>query len=272
MVDDSARARRLFDESMELARKLDDEFSLAVCSHIYAMFLVGLGECAEAAAVVSVTTERFEQEANPFQKASYRFVLGAIDLAYGRTDDAEARMTASLGIFAPTDPSICYPIEGLALVAARRGQALRCVALIAATTCLRSSGTASTRVPGWWLRNLDRARTASLAMLNDGKVWDIEGHARGLTRRQLLDYALERGDRSLHPEPSALTYREHEVAVLVAKGLSNRRIAVHLQIADGTVSSHIKRIYAKLGIRSRTQLAAWIAAAHPRDLPYRAAS
>ncbi|RMI40706.1 hypothetical protein EBN88_12325 [Streptomyces triticirhizae] len=259
-VHDYEAAQRYFVESMDLARRLDDEFSLAVCSHMYAMFLVGLGKFQEAADAVSVTTERFEAEANPFQRASYRYVLGAIELASGRIDAAESFMVSSLGIFVANDPSICYPIEGLALVAAARGQARRCVALLAATAQLRDTGRASTRVPEWWSRNLDEARAASLAQLDEADAWDTEERARGLTPQQLIDYAVERGDRSLVPEPTALTYREHEVAVQVAKGLSNRQISAYLHIAESTVSSHIKRIYAKLGIRSRTQLAAWIAA------------
>lgn len=50
----------------------------------------------------------------------------------------------------------------------------------------------------------------------------------------------------------ALTRRETEVLVLVADGLSNRAIGHHLHLTEGTVKSHLARIYTKLGVDSRT--------------------
>lgn len=50
----------------------------------------------------------------------------------------------------------------------------------------------------------------------------------------------------------ALTERETEILGHVAKGLSNREIAEALQISRHTVETHIKRVYAKLSVRSRT--------------------
>jgi len=64
------------------------------------------------------------------------------------------------------------------------------------------------------------------------------------------------------PEAGAgagLTPREREVAALVARGYSNRRIADELVVAAGTAGLHVKHILAKLGFRSRAQIAAWVA-------------
>ncbi|WJY54507.1 response regulator transcription factor [Streptomyces chengbuensis] len=51
---------------------------------------------------------------------------------------------------------------------------------------------------------------------------------------------------------TALTRRETEVLVLVAEGLSNQAIGDRLHLTEGTVKSHLARIYTKLGVDSRT--------------------
>lgn len=54
---------------------------------------------------------------------------------------------------------------------------------------------------------------------------------------------------------SALSPRERQVADLVAKGLRNRDIAAALGISEGTVKIHLYRVYERLGVSSRTELA-----------------
>jgi len=53
-----------------------------------------------------------------------------------------------------------------------------------------------------------------------------------------------------------LTPQEEAVAALVAQGLSNREVAAELYVSPKTVQYHLTRIYAKLGVRSRSELAA----------------
>jgi DNA-binding CsgD family transcriptional regulator len=59
--------------------------------------------------------------------------------------------------------------------------------------------------------------------------------------------------------PSLLSAREHEVARLLAQGLTNRGVAERLFISPGTVARHVANILAKLGLSSRTQVAVWVA-------------
>ena len=53
----------------------------------------------------------------------------------------------------------------------------------------------------------------------------------------------------------ALTDREQEIADLVAQGRSNKEVARALFLSEKTVEHHLSRIYAKLAVRSRTELA-----------------
>lgn len=57
-----------------------------------------------------------------------------------------------------------------------------------------------------------------------------------------------------------LTRRQREVASLVAEGLTNREIADRLVLSERTAEGHIEQIRQKLGVRSRTQIVAWVLA------------
>ena len=56
----------------------------------------------------------------------------------------------------------------------------------------------------------------------------------------------------------ALTSREREVATFVCAGSSNKQIAHHLNVSEGTVRNHLYHIFRKIGVRNRTALAAII--------------
>ena len=66
-------------------------------------------------------------------------------------------------------------------------------------------------------------------------------------------------------KPPALTPRQIQVAALVAQGWTNRQIADELVITERSAESHVERIRARLGFRSRAQIAAWYVASHAGD-------
>jgi DNA-binding NarL/FixJ family response regulator len=64
------------------------------------------------------------------------------------------------------------------------------------------------------------------------------------------------------PSPAGeLTPAEQRVAELAAKGSSNKEIARTLHVTVSTVEAHLSRAYAKLGVRSRSQLASRLSSA-----------
>ncbi|MCK1655247.1 response regulator transcription factor [Bradyrhizobium sp. 149] len=71
------------------------------------------------------------------------------------------------------------------------------------------------------------------------------------------DQAVPR-EQNLNPESAlaVLTERERQIMYLVSRGLSNKEIGRRLNIADGTTKVHMHRIFQKLEINNRTELAA----------------
>jgi DNA-binding NarL/FixJ family response regulator len=67
---------------------------------------------------------------------------------------------------------------------------------------------------------------------------------------------------AVSPAPAAgeaLTARETEILALVAEGLGNKQIARRLGVAVTTVRTHLNRLYEKLRLESRVELALWAA-------------
>jgi len=96
---------------------------------------------------------------------------------------------------------------------------------------------------------LDRALAEGLALERDDAVAWLR-RARGKRKRP------GRGWESLTPT-------EVEVVRQAAAGLTNRQIAERLFVAPATVKTHLSHVYAKLGVRSRSQLASHAAGKLP---------
>jgi DNA-binding CsgD family transcriptional regulator len=87
-----------------------------------------------------------------------------------------------------------------------------------------------------------------------GASWDL-AHLRA----QLRQHGIRRGPRAKHRQTTtgwgALTPTEMKIAEMVAEGLPNRQIAERLVLSPRTVGTHVSHILAKLGVRSRIEIA-----------------
>ena len=71
---------------------------------------------------------------------------------------------------------------------------------------------------------------------------------------QVVEHALMKGKRNLRGA-IRMTQREKEITALIVEGMSNKQIAVRLNIATFTVKSHVHNILEKLALHSRLQIA-----------------
>ncbi|MFH9088134.1 response regulator [Streptomyces sp. NPDC017673] len=81
--------------------------------------------------------------------------------------------------------------------------------------------------------------------------------APAVTRRLIAEFAAAPA-RETEADPAVLeglTRREREVLGCIGEGLSNAEIAARLDMAEGTVKTHVSRLLAKLELRSRVQAA-----------------
>ncbi|MGW1738187.1 response regulator [Nocardia sp. NPDC001965] len=91
-------------------------------------------------------------------------------------------------------------------------------------------------------------------LLKDAPPDDLAAAVRAAAagRTTLAPAVAHRLMNRLRAPGAALTRRETEVLALVADGLSNHDIGGRLHLTEGTVKSHLVRIYTKLGVNSRT--------------------
>jgi DNA-binding NarL/FixJ family response regulator len=101
----------------------------------------------------------------------------------------------------------------------------------------------------------------AIRVVHEGQIW-----APHLVLDQVIeDAAAGRKDREKHRRPALgrLSGRELEVLRHAGEGLSNKEIAGCLGIRPATVKAHLTRVFQKLGLRDRLQLAVRYGA-HPR--------
>jgi len=89
-----------------------------------------------------------------------------------------------------------------------------------------------------------------IQVVSEGQIWA------DTTELQYVLEALAKSTRiSIDPGPARLTKRQTEVIALVADGLTNREIARQLGLSAHTVRNYLFRIFDRIGVSSRVQLA-----------------
>ncbi|HSK82880.1 MAG TPA: BTAD domain-containing putative transcriptional regulator [Rubrobacter sp.] len=154
-------------------------------------------------------------------------------------------------------------LEGLACSAGVHGKVERAAILFGAAEVLREAGGIQHTTEEDELRKPYLA--ASRARLDEGSWRAAWAQGRAMSMERAIEYALSEAqplpssspesEQSSSDEPPSLTRREKEVAILVARGLTNRQIASELVLSEHTVHHHVTNILKKMNLSSRQQIA-----------------
>ncbi len=180
---------------------------------------------------------------------------GQLDLAFRALDRLTSRATASgtdwaLGMLARSRALLAPDAEAEALYRESVGRLGR--------TLVRTELARTHLLYGEWLRRQRRRRDAHAELRTAYEMLRTIG-ARGFAERARTEllatgYRPEAQAESVTPA-LGLTAQEAQVARLAAAGATNAEVAAHLFLTTSTIEYHLSKVFRKLGITSRRQLA-----------------
>ena len=268
---DHVRGATLWEESLALAREVADDYLIGTS-------LTSLGHVAllqrdfDRAKAHSQEALAFAHElgsAGVEVIPSNLINLGLASLGLGEHERALGAFKEALAKVQDTGrtPQVLETLEGMASLAGAVGKASRAAHIWGAAEAAREATGINVFTPDEWALHEPHLAAARYQM---GMArWEealVEGRAMSL--EEAVEYALsgeetdpptnsEPENLSIDQPPFRLTPRERDVALLVARGLTNRQIASELSISERTSASHVSNILKKLGLKSRAQIAAW---------------
>lgn len=185
-----------------------------------ARFALDMGRPAEALAHLDRVNKDYLNESDVRHRFTYRMLAMRAVFALRRYNAAVDHMQAALGL------------------AMQSGLMRRAI----------TNRLAFIEVFDWSVRNGRHVPRATVAFVNEvlRGASELDGGDELQRRRP------RRGPAAVTPN-FALSPRETEIIALIAEGYLTKEIAVRLQISEGTVKSHRKKIHEKLGVISKSQ-------------------
>jgi DNA-binding CsgD family transcriptional regulator/tetratricopeptide (TPR) repeat protein len=271
---DFDRAEALYAESLAIWRALGDRAGIALSLNDWGVLARNRDDQARARACYEESLTLFRELGDTWGTGLLLNNLARVARDLGEWEQASALCAESLALFRELGDrrGVAWVLSNLVVVAQRRGAWELAARLHGAAEALREAvGSASLAVSPAERDMLEAAVAAARTELGDQSFAAAVAAGRAMPPEQLAEAALS-GPRptagagrvaDMPPAPdreaSPLTRREQEVAALVAQGLTDRQIAEALVITEGTVGVHLTRIFTKLDLHSRAQLAVWAA-------------
>lgn len=265
--DDMAAAIPLFLEAIEqyddagVATQYADGLRVEL-----AVTYVALQQTDAAATIVDEMYARCSAAGESWSHSYALWLRGMLALIRDDLEQAERDLADALRIKAPFRDTLglALTLEVASWTAVAQGHAERAAVLFGGTDAVWGT-LGSRQLRG--KRSPFEARARE--QVGDKRFDGAYGRGSSMTVDETVAFALRTEDADVEPAPvdSPLTPRELEVADLVAEGMSNKEIAARLVISLRTAEGHVEKILGKLGFRTRSQIATWVATGHTTRPP-----
>ena len=269
---EEAHANALVENSLALARTVNEKPAVAVSLYVLGRFALARGDVTDTQTLLGESLSRLSALKLVSQKPYVLSELASVSMIQNDEAAAGAFFEKSLGLFRQMNDreGIVYALQRWGSIAAQQGAAVWAARLWGAAETLHDAG--GLRAPFLLLNavtnyeqaNYERMANHVRAQLGERTFAAAWAEGRAMTpeqalaaREQPLAHVQTKARTNKHQRvapsyPHGLTEREVEVLRLVARGLSDAQVAQTLVISPRTVNAHLRSIYSKLNITSRT--------------------
>jgi DNA-binding CsgD family transcriptional regulator len=258
---DTDGAVKACDQALALARGTADAGAEAAALWRSGFTLALAGDFARARSLATASVDRLPRTEESRVRAYAQLTIGDCLTHEGRPAEAITVLREALALFEalPERWGLLRVASLLAEACAANGDWPRAAMLVGVVDTLseRTGGKPQT----FMQTGLDKADAGARQAL--GRAWQAAKDAGRVVGRgdQITTVLWPTTSRDPADDGGLpLTPREREIAALIARGLTNRRIGAQLYIAERTVDTHVGRILAKLGCTTRAQVAALVTA------------
>ncbi len=264
--DDQATVRALLEESLAPSMEVGDKEGIANCFFLSGQLALSQGDAATASSLAEESLVLNREIGKPESTAESLWLLARVATVQGAPAAARALYEQSLAIATEGNYKwdIAFSLEGLAGVVAAQGEPAWGAQLWGAAEALRE--VISSPIPPVERADYERSVAVASTQLGEKAFAAIWAEGRAMTPEQAFS---ARGPEMLPqtfpaapsstPQaksptttPAGLTARELEVLRLLATGLTDAQIAEQLVLSLHTVHAHLRTIYSKLSVTSRS--------------------
>lgn len=256
-----ARAHELLQESLAIDRELGSKEGIGYALRLAGQLALQQGDDIAARSLLEESMVIFREVGNKSGVAKSLSHLANVVVSQGETNTARALFEQSLMLLREVGDKagMASSLEGLARVIAAQGEPVKATLLWGAVESLRE--TLGAPIPSGEHASYDSAVAAVRTQLGEKAFASTWAEGRTMTPEQVM-VGQEQvtvplssnavSTESLPSYPAGLSAREVDVLRLIAEGLTNTQIAEQLVISPLTVNTHVRSIYNKLEVSSRS--------------------
>jgi predicted ATPase/class 3 adenylate cyclase/DNA-binding CsgD family transcriptional regulator len=263
---DPAAIRALLEESLALSREVGDKQGIETCFLVSGQLALSQGDIATARSLAEKSLVINREIGNKEDISESLFLLARVEARQGNNVAARALYEQSLAIAIEGNSKwdIDLVLEGLAGVVAAQGEPAWAARLYGASEAFRDAN--SIPIVPVYRAEYERSVATTRAQLGEQAFAAAWAEGRTMTPEQALAAqgpvtlpqpfpaapSSTPQAKSATTSPGGLSARELEVLRLLATGLTDAQIAEQLVLSLHTVHAHLRTIYSKLGVTSRS--------------------